>query len=70
MDGPGGLNFVFCSTFSSHFCQKYTNGPCGFHVVTYLVTKLDLPKPLDLLVGDKIHYKVQTTWTICVLLES
>ncbi|MFS7966191.1 hypothetical protein Hanom_Chr09g00770961 [Helianthus anomalus] len=55
-DGPYGLHFVM--HLVPNFFQKYKDGPCGLHFATHLVANLDMLKPLDLLVGDEMRYKV------------
>ncbi|MFS7955262.1 hypothetical protein Hanom_Chr07g00640571 [Helianthus anomalus] len=52
------------------FLQKYMDSPCDLHFVTHLVSNLDPLEPLDVLVGDQMRYRVQTTGTIRVLLKS
>ncbi|MFS7976601.1 hypothetical protein Hanom_Chr10g00894331 [Helianthus anomalus] len=68
MNGPNNLHFIMRLVFN--FCQKYMDGLYSLHFLMRLVSNLNLLKPLGLLVGDKIRYKVQTTRTIRVLLKS
>ncbi|MFS7968569.1 hypothetical protein Hanom_Chr09g00799101 [Helianthus anomalus] len=64
-DPPNGLHFV--THLVPNFAKSHMDGPCGLNFITHSFPNLDLLKPLELLVGDEMRYKVQITGTIRVL---